>query len=196
MMKRVRVPPATLKHLYESLHTFCGIPERIMTRLHQVGRRHKVSAYTEPQYLWGVSTRTLACPWPASLGLMDPDAHGPHLLGQDLHFSKNKQTNKTSRWRVCSRTKSGPWKLHGEAVSLSSLQLKRDSKTSPLTPEIWAFPQRISHYTLLFVSPWLVFKPFQGENTQESSPQNERPWPQPLVSRLSHPDSLRKEVKI
>ena len=126
-----------------------------MKRLHRVGRQHKLSACMEPQDLWAASTRTLASPWPASLRHTAPDAHGPHLLGQNLHFSKKKKKKKknNSRWRVCSRTKSGPWKLYGEAVSLPSLQLKRDSKTSPLTPEIWAFPQHISHCTLLFISP-------------------------------------------
>lgn len=71
--------------------SFQGTTER-MKRLHRVGRRHKLSAYTEPQDLWAASTRMLASPWPASLGHTDPDAHGPHLLGQNLHFRKKKKT--------------------------------------------------------------------------------------------------------
>ena len=92
---------------------------------------------------------------------------------------------------MCSRTKSGPWKLYGEAVSLSSLQLKRDSKTSSLTPEIWAFPP--AHLPLHAPVP---VRPFQGENIPESFPQNERPDHSPFFFIFPILTGLGRKLKL
>ena len=92
---------------------------------------------------------------------------------------------------MCSRTKSGPWKLYGEAVSLPSLQLKRDSKTSSLTPEIWAFPP--AHLPLHAPVP---VRPFQGENIPESFPQNERPDHSPFFFIFPILTGLGRKLKL
>ena len=187
MIKRGRDPPATLKHLYESLHTFFlwdtredndkTSSSRALTRNPRISEQH-------------------------------PHAH---LLVFDQHHQDTQTLmltaqacwvrictlakKKNSGWRMCSRTKSGPWKLYGEAVSLPSLQLKRDSKTSPLTPEIWAFPPAYLPLHAPVPVPLAYSQAFpRWEHTRVISPKWTPP-PQPLLFHLSHPDRLRKEVK-
>ena len=97
---------------------------------------------------------------------------------------------------MCSRTKSGPWKLYREAVSLLSLHLKRDSKTSPLTPEIWAFPQRISHCTLLFISPWVYSSLSKVRTHKNRFPRMKAPDHSPLFLVFPIQTVLGRKLKL
>lgn len=182
MIKRGRDPPATLKHLYESLHTFFlrdtredndkTSSSRALTRNPRISEQH-------------------------------PHAH---LLGFDQHHRDTRTLMLTAQacWvRICTSAKKRKLRVtYVQQDQVWSLEAVWRSCLSPISAtETW-FKNLVSDSRNLGFSPSAsptacscsgqAFP--RWEHTRVISPKW-TPRPQPLLFHLSHPDRLRKEVK-